>query len=356
MIGLVPAANQIALAAGIFLLLPLGDWFSNRNLVSVFAAGQFLAILVMALAGPFPLFVLGSTLLGFVTIAPYLLPTYVSKRVPPGELGRATAMLTTGIIAGILVARAGAGVVGEYFGWRTVYLVAAILMLAVTLLLPLVMDKAERATSPPTLRAYARLLVSIGPIVRAHPEILLSGTIQGLSFGIFLSVWMGLGLHLTSPAMGFGTDIVGYLALFALVNLVTTPLFGAWADRTGPRRARTVLAVVQLAGVCLLPFAGHNIWLLMVPITIMNISGPTIDVTGRMTFLAEASEIRTRLMTVYIVLMFLGGGLASWVGTATYDAYGWTGNAALAIVLSILVLTLSALAWRWRGSGLRPDV
>ncbi|MEL7135123.1 MAG: MFS transporter, partial [Pseudomonadota bacterium] len=31
-IGLVPAFNQIALAVGIFLLLPLGDRFSNRVL------------------------------------------------------------------------------------------------------------------------------------------------------------------------------------------------------------------------------------------------------------------------------------------------------------------------------------
>ena len=32
MIGMVPAFNQIALALGILLLLPLGDWVSNRRL------------------------------------------------------------------------------------------------------------------------------------------------------------------------------------------------------------------------------------------------------------------------------------------------------------------------------------
>jgi len=124
MIGIVPAFNQIALALGIFLLLPLGDRFSNRTLSTVFVWGQFFAIALMAFSRDFGLFVVGSTLLGFVTIVPYLLPTYVSKRVDARELGRVTAVLTTGIIAGILVARAGAGVVAEHFGWRTVYYVA----------------------------------------------------------------------------------------------------------------------------------------------------------------------------------------------------------------------------------------
>ena len=50
-IGLVPAFNQLALALGIFLLLPLGDRFSNRRLISVFVAGQFVGVTVMAFAG-----------------------------------------------------------------------------------------------------------------------------------------------------------------------------------------------------------------------------------------------------------------------------------------------------------------
>jgi len=95
-IGIVPAFNQFALAAGIFLLLPLGDRVSNRRLVSIFTAGQFFGIAVMAFAAPFWLFTLGSTLLGFFTIAPYLLPAYVSKRVDPAELGKSMALLTTG--------------------------------------------------------------------------------------------------------------------------------------------------------------------------------------------------------------------------------------------------------------------
>ena len=68
-IGLVPALNQVALSLGIFLLLPLGDRINNRRLVLIFVVAQFLALVMMALSGQFMMFLIGSTILGFVTIA-----------------------------------------------------------------------------------------------------------------------------------------------------------------------------------------------------------------------------------------------------------------------------------------------
>ena len=348
-IGLVPALNQIALAIGIFVLLPLGDRFSNRQLATVFAAGQFLGLIMMAFAGSFWLFVAGSTFLGFSTITPYLLPAYASKRVEPQRLGRVTATLTTGVIAGILLARVGAGWVGEHLGWRTVYFIAASVMLAITLLLPRIMEGREKSAAEGPAESYFSLVLSVIPIVRRHPEVILSGLIQGLGFGIFLSVWLTLGLHLTSPEMGYGTDTVGYLAALALLNLMTTAPLGAWADRIGARKARFIISLVQFSGVCLLGVFGHSLWLLIIPLTLMNVVGPLIDVTGRMTFLSQPPGVRTRLMTAYIVLMFIGGGFASWGATYVYEQAGWDGTTLLALTLSALLVALSFLSMRLMG-------
>ena len=345
-IGLVPALNQIALAAGIFLLLPLGDRFSNRRLATVFSAGQFLGVVVMALATQFWVFVAGSTFLGFFTITPYLLPAYASKRVEPGRLGRVTATLTTGVITGILIARVAAGWVGEHLGWRAVYVIAATVMCIVTLMLPRIMDEREKVEEERPAHNYVTLLLSVFPIVRQHPEVLLSGTIQGLGFGIFLSVWLGLGLYLTSPQMGYGADTVGYLAAVSLLNIFTTPSLGAWADRTGPRKARFLISLVHFSGVCMLGLFGHSLWLLILPIMIMNVVGPLVDITGRMTFLSLPPGVRTRLMTAYIVLMFIGGGLASWGATTAYEHAGWHGTTLLTLTLSGTLVTLSFLAFR----------
>ncbi|MFZ1743677.1 MAG: MFS transporter [Pontixanthobacter sp.] len=342
-IGIVPALNQFALALGIFFLLPLGDRYSNRRLSIIFAAGQTISLGLMAWAHGFTLFVIGSTMLGFFTIAPYLLPAYASKRVSSSRLGSVTAKLTAGTIFGILLARMGAGLIAQYYDWHLVYVIAAGLMVSATLALPLFMEGRKQTPGTKQEGSYLQLVTSLFPLLKAHPQVLMSGIIQALNFGIFLSVWLGLALHLTSPAMGYGTDVVGYLAGFAIVALFATPRLGKLADRIGARKMRFRLSLVQLAGVALLWPLGSSLWLLLIPILIMNTVGPSIDVTGRMTTFELAPEIRTRLLTAYVMCMFIGAGISSWAATVSYEFAGWPGNAALGMALS---LALVGLSWR----------
>jgi len=344
LVGAVPAFNQFALALGVFFLLPLGDQVSNRALAGICLGGQTLALVVMAVTPEFWLFVTASSVLGFFTVTPYLLPAFASKRVEPARLGAVTAILTTGTIAGVVLSRTGAGVFGEYFGWRNVYWIAATLMALSTLGVPLIMDADTPRSSK---RSYGALIASLFPLIRKHKVVLLSGTIQGLSFGVFLAIWMGIGLHLTSAEMGYGLDHVGYLAAFSAVNLLTTPTLGKWADTVGPRRARLSLCVLQLVGVATLFIAGQSIWMLLLPIAMTSMAGPLIDITGRMTFLSLEPAIRTRLMSIYIVLMFTGGGIGSWAGTIAYDLGGWTGTSATALGLSLIVTGFSLAAYRF---------
>lgn len=332
-IGLVPALNQLALALGILLLLPLGDFYSNRRLCLIFVAGQTLCLGGMVLAQNFVLFTAASTLLGFFTIAPYLIPAFASKRVAPERLGQVTALLTAGVIFGILVARMGAGIIAEYADWHAVYVIAFALMVGVTAFLPIAMR--TEATAPKRAEAsYGALIGSVFTLAAKHPDMRISAAIQGLNFAIFTASWLALALHLTSPAMGYGTDDVGYLAGIAAISIVTTPRLGRWADKVGAQRARLVVAVVQLGGIALFYPLGFSIWSLMVPLFITNTVGPTVDVTGRMTLFTLAPDIRTRLTTSYIVVMFIGGAVGSALGTTVYDAGGWGATTSLMLVMS----------------------
>lgn len=344
LIGAVPALNQLALAFGIFFLLPLGDTLGNAKLAGWFSFAQFVGVAIMALAGNFLWFIIGSTLLGLFTITPYLIPAYVSKRTNPANMGHSIAVLTTGIILGILSARLGAGLIGEYLGWRNVYYIASALMLIFSFAMPYIMRQPKANKAAPTRRneqddmRYGPLLLSTLTIAIQHKQIILSGIIQGLNFGIFLAAWLGIGLHL--PRIGYGADTVGYLTIMSIINLASTPMLGRWMDKIGARRTRLIMAALQIIGTSLLFFSGGQLWWLLLPLIIMNMVSPTIDVAGRATFLTQTPEIRTRLMTVYIMLMFLGGGVASWAGTVVYAAAGWTGTGILVCAMACTVLLL----------------
>ncbi|MEP3225075.1 MAG: MFS transporter [Parasphingorhabdus sp.] len=349
LLGLVPAFNQIALALGILLLLPLGDHINNRKLVTTFVAGQFCALLAMATAQDFRLFLAASSLLGFATITPYLLPAYVTKRVRPDRIGHVTGILTAGITVGLLGSRAGAGILGHYWGWRSAYWVGTALTLALLIILPLIMEKDEKLRDDGDAQeSYRALIASLWPIIKTMPDVLLAGILQALSFGFFLALWLGIGLHITSAEMGYGVDIVGYLALLAGTNIFIAPWSGRLADRIGPEKARMLFAITQLIGAILLAFAGDNLWMLVLPILFSNFGGASMDVANRTILFGRAPEIRTRLMTVYIVIMFVGGGLASWLGTSAYAYGGWDAIVVISIIFAILIMALSIGAMRYR--------
>ncbi len=349
-IGLAPALNQIALALGILLLLPLGDRINNRKLVTIFVVGQFLAMLAMALSGSFLLFVTASSVLGFFTITPYLLPAYVTRRVAPGRIGHVTGIMTAGVTLGILGSRVGGGLLGHYFGWRSAYWVGVACMALLVVLLPAIMERKqdEKPSGDPPPR-YGELLRSLWPIMKSLPEVPLGGLIQALSFGLFLALWLAIGLHL--PRIGYGVDTVGYLAIIAIVNVFGSPFAGRFADHIGAERARVYFCFVQLAGVALLPFASANLWLLVIAVIFNSIGGASVDICSRTILFSRAPEIRTRLMTIYVVIMFIGGGLSSWLGAATYEYGGWPGISIMAIGYALTIMGLSLWGLRFRQAG-----
>ncbi len=341
-VGIVPALNQIALALGVLLLLPLGDQISNRKLVAFCLVAQVVALVAMATIKDFRGFVLASTLLGFFTITPYLLPAYASRRVEPARLGFVTAVLTSGVVAGVQLSRLTSGLIGEFIDWRAVYWLAAGLMAVSAITLPRIMVQEARQSGGP---GYWALLGSLPGLASQHPRVMVSGLIQGLNFGSFIAIWLSISLHLTSDEMGYGSDLVGYLTAFGALGLLTTARLGKWADGQGPEKARLIMAGLQFIGIVSLAFAKDHWYWLLPPIALMSIVGPMVDVTGRMTSLREDRTVRTRLMSLYITLMFLGGGLGSWGGTMAYDLGGWPGAVLLVSSFSLVVLALSTQQW-----------
>ncbi|GAB5487728.1 MAG: MFS transporter [Parasphingorhabdus sp.] len=346
-VGLVPALNQIALALGILLLLPLGDRVNNRILVTIFVCGQFIAMLAMALSDSFFIFAAASSLLGFFTIIPYLLPAYVTQRVQPGRMGHVTGIMAAGVTLGILGSRVGAGMLGHYFGWRTAYWVGVALTASLVILLPMIMDRKweepEKKEKPPS---YRELLGSLWPMIRAYPEVTLGGFMQAISFGLFLALWLGIGLHL--PRIGYGVDTVGYLAFIAAINVFVAPYAGKFIDRSGAEETRVFFSAIQLVGVCLLPFAGDNLIVLIIAVILNTLGGASKDVASRTILFSRAPEIRTRLMTIYIVIMFIGGGISSWLGTAVYEYGGWTGISIMAIIYASVIMILAIWGLRFK--------
>ncbi|MGN5377494.1 MFS transporter [Streptomyces lasalocidi] len=119
--------TRLGYAAGIFLLVPLGDRLSQRPLVTALLLVTAYALLAAGLAPALGPLLAAEAVVGAATVVPQILLFMAAGMVEPERRGAVTGTLQAGLVGGILLARAFGGVLGEHLGWRARYLVAAAL-------------------------------------------------------------------------------------------------------------------------------------------------------------------------------------------------------------------------------------
>jgi predicted MFS family arabinose efflux permease len=133
--ALVVTASQIGYAGGLLLVLPLGDLLERRRLVSRLLLLTALALAVTAAAPSFAVLALGIAAAGVTSVVAQILVPYASTLAGEQERGRVVGQVMSGLLIGILLTRTVAGLVASAGGWRVVYALAAVLMVALAAVL-----------------------------------------------------------------------------------------------------------------------------------------------------------------------------------------------------------------------------
>jgi len=123
--GSVAALTQFGYALGMLALLPLGDMLERRRLVTVMLLLACAALVATALSPSMPFLMAAGFALGFTSIVPQLLTPFAAQLAAPEERGRIVGIVMGGLLAGILLSRTIAGVVGKHWGWQTMYWLAS---------------------------------------------------------------------------------------------------------------------------------------------------------------------------------------------------------------------------------------
>ncbi|WP_233559949.1 MFS transporter [Oleomonas cavernae] len=223
-VGIVPMATQIGYALGLFLLVPLGDMLDRRRLILIQAGALTLALVGVALSPNLVVLIVGSVAIGIASsIAQQIIP-FAAELADDGSRGRVVGVVMSGLLAGILLARVFSGLVGEHFGWRTTYWLAALLTIGLGVMLGRILP---RGRARPDTR-YLALLASIGAVARRNPLLIKSAVVQSTLFWGFSVFWSTLALYLASPRFLLGADVAGLFGILALVGVFAAPLPGAW--------------------------------------------------------------------------------------------------------------------------------
>ncbi|MBQ0906188.1 MFS transporter [Micromonospora sp. U21] len=224
--ALVVTATQFGYAAGIFLLVPLGDRLAHGPLIVTLLALAGLGLLAAGLAPSLPSLIGTSALVGVTTVVAPIVGPMAAGLVADDQRGAVSGTLLSGSIAGMLLSRTVAGTVGDWLGWRGPYLVAA----AVVLFVAVVMARVLKTTPPPSGHRYPRLLAEPLRLLRTEPDLRGSCFYQATIFAGFSAARTGVALLLTGPTYGLGAPAVAAAAM--PIQLVVQKVKSYVADPT----------------------------------------------------------------------------------------------------------------------------
>ncbi len=342
LIGLIPTATQLGYAAGLLLLVPLGDLADRKRLI----VGQFAALgLVLALAALAPsagALVIASVLVGAAaTVAQQIVP-FAATLARPETRGQVIGTVMAGLLCGILLSRTLAGFIGSEAGWRAVFWSGVPLALVVAIVLAFILP-----TSPATgagLR-YGDALRSLGTLWRQERLLRQATGIQAGLFASFSAFWTILALHLQEPALHLGADVAGLFGVLGAAGVMVAPMAGRLADRYGPHRVIGAGAVLAVAA-----WAVMGLWSgvagLILGVLLLDCGIHGALVSNQHVIYALRPEARNRLNTIFMTGMFLGGSVGSAAAMAVWAWGGWNAVSDLGAGLALGVLAFRVFGRR----------
>ena len=344
-VTVVVTVTQIGYAAGLFLLLPLGDLFENRKLTS---AMLVVTAAALALAGTAPglgVFLAASVVIGVTSVVAQILIPFAAHLASDASRGAMMGRLNSGLLLGVLLARTLSSLVAAAWGWRAIFFISSGLMLLTAVALARLLP----ARPPDHTAGYVRLMTSIVALVREEPVLRQRALRQALLFAGFSAYWTSIAYEL-SVHHGFDQAEIGLFALVGAVGVTVAPLAGRLADRSRDRYATGAALLLAVLALILADLGASSVILLGLAAVLLDVGMTSNQILSQRQIYRLRPEARARLNTVFMGSAFLGGAAGSAIAGALQGAYGWTG----ATVFGASIVLLAFLLWAWtqfRGRG-----
>ncbi|WP_213947266.1 MFS transporter [Luteibacter sp. dw_328] len=316
----IPMLTQLGYAAGLLFLVPLGDALERRQLI----VGQF-AVLAIALVGAalapgLTTLAIASVLIGAMATAAQQIVPFATLLAEPSKRGAAVGTVMSGLLTGILLSRTIAGFVSSAAGWRAMFWLGVPIALMGAVLMRLRLPEHH----PARRVSYGELMSSLVGLWRREPLLRRASLTQAVIFASFSAFWTVLALRLEQPPLNLGAASAGLFGVVGAVGVAMAPLAGRVADRRGPWlviAAGALSTVVAWAVFALWPsLAG-----LIVGVILLDFGVQIALVSHQHLVYGLHPEFKSRLNTLFMTTMFLGGAAGSFVAAETWRHAGWLG-------------------------------
>jgi len=321
-VGLVATLTQVGYAVGLALVVPLGDLLDRRRLIVTILCATTLALLAASAAPSVVALALVSLAIGGASVVAQILVPFAATLASDAERGRVVGTVMSGLLIGILLARTVAGLIGQVAGWRTVYGVAAALMVALIVVL---WRELPRPQQHETTLTFGQLLGSLVPLIRKEPVLRRRAVYGALAFAAFSVFWTSVAFLLSRPPFGYSQAIIGLFGLVGVAGALSASVAGRLADRGHARAATGGFLIVTLAAFGLLALGARNVALLAAGVILLDLGVQGAQITNQSEIYRLRPEARSRLTTIYMTSYFVGGAVGSATSAVVFGLAGWSG-------------------------------
>lgn len=335
----VALATQIGYALGLLFIIPLGDKVSNMKIIKLNFLVLVISLLGAALSNSLYFLVMCSFLVGFTSTLPQLFVPMVAQLSDEKGRGRAIGIVMSGLLIGILGSRILSGVVGEYFGWRTVFYGAAALMVMLFILL-----NAKLPVLQPNFKeSYSKLMKSIWFYFKTEPTVRLATVRGALAFGSLSAFWTTL-VFLMEDSFNYGSAVAGGFGLFGIAGALAATYVGKLNNRVSKNILILSGAVLLIISWLIFLFSAHSLIGLVIGVILIDLGVQAVHITNQNIIFSKNPEARNRVNTIYMVGFFVGGSLGTVLGSLAWSSFGWTGVSVLGLLFSLGILIIQLLS------------
>ncbi|MFM1390128.1 MFS transporter [Yersinia enterocolitica] len=343
-VGLIPTLTQIGYALGILLLAPLGDRHDRRIIILLKGILLTAALLFSGFVPDINALLVTSFVIGIAaTMAQDIVPASTTL-VSAAQRGKTVGTIMTGLLLGILLSRVLSGFVAEYFGWRSLYMGAALSVIMITLV---IWRSLPRVPATSAL-SYPALLASMSHLWLQFKDLRRAALSQGLLSVGFSAFWSTLAVML-QDTYHLGSAVAGAFGLAGAAGALAAPLAGSLADRRGPQVVTLIgasLATLSFAALFLLPLLPFHLQIGLIVLSAIGFDfGVQATLVAHQTIIYSLEPAaRSRLNALLFTCVFIGMAVGSALGSLMLEKMGWTGVVAL-----ITLAGAASLAVRWGG-------
>lgn len=319
--GMVAVATQVGYAIGLLFFVPLGDVLERRALMARLFACVSVSLGAAALAPTLWVLIAASIAIGLTASVTHIVLPIAPDLAEDSQRGSAIGIVMTGLLLGILLARAFSGGLASWLGWRAVFAIAAILNAIFAVLLQRLLPRLEPAHPLPYLSA----LRSLYSIFRQYGVLRQASVQSALLFASFIGFWTTLAFLLGTPHFHLGPGVAGMFGVVGATGAAIAPLAGHLSDRYGSRRVIS-LGIVLVVLAWTVFWAGRDYLAgLVVGCILLDMGGQCNQIANQTRVFGLDPGARSRLNTIYMTIYFLGASAGSYASTVAWSHHHWAG-------------------------------